>query len=115
LPGELLAAAAVFAVGFASWRAGLLGGGDVKLLTALAFWVGGSLVVQLVLLTALAGGALAVASLAFRSFGAFVPPVAATILERVGLPVGRGASATLPYGVAIGVSGGWLVHRLFWI
>src|SRR4051794_1524882 len=31
VPVDLIGAASVFAVGFASWRCGLLGGGDVKL------------------------------------------------------------------------------------
>src|SRR5689334_1030515 len=63
---DLIGAASVLAVGFASWRCGLLGGGDVKLLTALALWAGGPTLVQFIVLTALAGGALAVVWLAVR-------------------------------------------------
>jgi prepilin peptidase CpaA len=55
----LAASAAVFALGALCWRCGWLGGGDTKLLAACALLVPPVQVPQLVLATALAGGALA--------------------------------------------------------
>ena len=55
----LAASAAVFLFGALCWRFGWLGGGDVKLLAACAWLVSPALVPQLVLLTAIVGGILA--------------------------------------------------------
>jgi prepilin peptidase CpaA len=112
--GELIGAGVVFVVGFASWRCGLLGGGDVKLLSALALWAGGPMLAPFVLLTALAGGALAVVWLGCRSFGSLLPVPASVALGRLGLPIARGEPCTLPYGVAIGFAGLWVVYHSFW-
>lgn len=57
--GALIASATVFVATALCWRCGWLGGGDVKLLTACAWLVPPSLVPQLVLMTAAAGGCLA--------------------------------------------------------
>jgi prepilin peptidase CpaA len=62
----LAASAAVFSVGALCWRVGALGGGDVKLLSACALLVPPTLVPQLVLLTAMAGGLLACVYLVLR-------------------------------------------------
>ena len=60
----LLAGLLVFLAGAFCWRRGWLGGGDVKLLAATAVLVPPSLVVNLLLDVALAGGALAMIYLA---------------------------------------------------
>jgi prepilin peptidase CpaA len=114
-PADLAGAATVLALGFASWRCGLLGGGDVKLLSALALWAGGPMFVPFLLLTALAGAVLALVWLGARSFHPLIPVPALIALGRLGLPVPRGGPTTLPYGVAIGIGGLWLVYHLFWI
>jgi prepilin peptidase CpaA len=51
-------ALAVFTVGFAGYAARLIGGGDVKLLTAVALWAGPDHVIPLLWITVLVGGAL---------------------------------------------------------
>jgi prepilin peptidase CpaA len=60
----LLAGLLIFLGGTFCWRRGWLGGGDVKLLTATAVLVPPSLVVNLLLDVALAGGVLAMIYLA---------------------------------------------------
>src|SRR4051812_33714283 len=97
VPADLIGAASVFAVGFASWRCGLLGGGDVKLLSALALWAGGPPLVPFVALTALAGGALAVVWLATRSLRPLLPVPALIALGRLGVEVPCVEPTTLPY------------------
>lgn len=107
----LIGGGLVFVAGVALWRAGMLGGGDVKLLAVLALWAGEKLLPQFLLLTTLIGGALALAWLAASWVTLAMPVRVAALLARPGLP---GSTASLPYGVAIAAAGVWLVQRLFW-
>lgn len=121
LPWHLLCGAGVLIVGIVIFSFGWLGGGDVKLLAALALWAGPDQLVLLLLMTCLAGGALALL---------FVLPV---ILYRMPLVSGAidwffisvlkkpaphlQASKTLglqlPYGVAIAVAGFVVFYQFF--
>lgn len=90
-------AAVVFLVGFVIWRFGSIGGGDVKLLVAAAFFVGPDGALPLFTGTALAGGALALAYL-------LVPKVLPILAVRFADPATLGTDdrpRSLPYGVAI--------------
>lgn len=90
-------AAVVFLVGFVIWRLGSLGGGDVKLLVAAAFFVGPDGALLLFAATAIAGGALALAYL-------LVPKVLPLFVARFAGPAALGTDdrrKSLPYGVAI--------------
>lgn len=105
-------ALAVLAVGALLWGRGWLGGGDVKLLAAVALWAGPSHVLTFLLVTGLAGGVLAVAILWHAQWGlAFLAPlqVAAARLRlpvpALGSLVAATATPTLPYGVAIALGG----------
>lgn len=85
----------VFAAGFGLFAAGLVGGGDVKLLAAVVLWAGHDAFAMLMLVTALAGGGLALLL--------FVPPLARGMRS---LRSGSAAAATasrnaMPYGIAI--------------
>ena len=95
--GALAVAAIVFLVGFALWRLGSLGGGDVKLLVAATFFVGLDGVSVLLAGTALAGGALALAYLLAPAF----LPMLADRYTRPDAPAPGGHQRSLPYGVAI--------------
>jgi prepilin peptidase CpaA len=86
--GVALAAFAVLA-GLFALRA--MGGGDVKLLTALALWIAPMLFVKLLIVMALVGGALTLA------FGAW--HVMRKRRERI----------AVPYGVAIALAGLWVL------
>jgi prepilin peptidase CpaA len=107
----LAASAAVFLFGAFCWRAGWLGGGDVKLLAACAWLVSPALVPQLVLLTAISGGILACLYLALSSVARV--PRAPTRAGRPHSFAGRvrrtewwriRRRASLPYGCAIAVA-----------
>lgn len=92
--------AGLFAVGVAAFAAGILGGGDVKLLAAVGLFAGPAGILDLLLVTALAGGLLGIAVVA----GAPIGPVST-----------RGEAALrrrLPYGPAIAVGGLWVASRL---
>ena len=102
--GGVGAGAAVFAVGIAVFAAGWLGGGDVKLLSALALWAGPAHLAGFLLITALAGGVLALAALVYARLVAVVPALA--VGSRVTTQM------TLPYGVAIACGGIWVASTL---
>lgn len=104
--GALALAAIVFVVGFVLWRFGGLGGGDVKLLTAAAFLVGADGIGGLLLITALAGGVLALLCVV-------VPRIhwASMLCWRLAAG-GAGAGTTrtaVPYGVAIAIGAAWVI------
>ena len=86
----------LFAVLLFLWQRGLLGGGDVKLATVLALWLGADQLAIFLLATSLLGGVLALAVL-LRSQG---PGALGTLM-----PGGRrsvaAAEASVPYAVAI--------------
>lgn len=66
VPTSIAAAAAIFVLTAACWRAGWLGGGDVKLLSACALAVPPHLVPTLIFDTAIAGAVLGLIYLAAR-------------------------------------------------
>jgi prepilin peptidase CpaA len=93
-------AALIFAVGLAAFAAGVLGGGDVKLLAAVGLFAGPARLVDFLAITALAGGALGIAVLAGAPIGQSAGADGATWRARL-----RGR---LPYGPAIAAGGLWL-------
>lgn len=93
-------AVAVFCVGAAGFAAGLLGGGDVKLLAASSLFAAPYLLLDFFLVTAVAGGILALAILA----GAPIGPAVAAPGGNTGNLRSR-LRRVLPYGPAIGIGG----------
>jgi prepilin peptidase CpaA len=92
----------VFAAGALVFAFGILGGGDVKLLAAVALWAGPAWIFEALLVTALAGGAAALL--------AMLRPL---VLTPVFGPQPGAHETTLPYGVAIAGGGLWVLGRLF--
>jgi prepilin peptidase CpaA len=99
--GEIGTDAAVFVAalvgGMAMFAAGWIGGGDAKLLAAASLWLGLAAMPMFLIITALAGGALAVLLMNIRS--SWVQPyltLAPAWLARLATP-----GADVPYGVAI--------------
>lgn len=93
---DLAGAAAVFALGAAGFRFGLVGGGDVKLLAAAALWLGAAALLPFLMATALAGGLLAVVFLVVALFHR----------DR--------AKVALPYGIAIAAGAILTTGGAFW-
>lgn len=81
--------AAALAVGFAAFTTGLVGGGDVKLLTATTIWITPALYPAFLMVTALAGALAALLVLAVRA------------LRRHVLAKPADGPPTVPYGAAI--------------
>lgn len=97
----LAAAAVVFAFGTVCFAAGVLGGGDVKLLAAIALALGYPLALGFVLDTLICGGVLAIVYLAVRGrMGEATTRLRGALLGGGRAAIGSG-SGRVPYALAI--------------
>jgi prepilin peptidase CpaA len=88
-------AAGLFAIFALAFQLGLMGGGDVKMLAAVALWLPLSAVLQLLVIMSLAGGVLTLAML-----------IPHRLRKAAGQP-------EIPYGIAIAFAGMWLISERF--
>lgn len=89
----------VLLLGMAMFAAGWIGGGDAKLMSSAALWLGWSGAINFLLVTALAGGALAIVLLNLRREPVrLLFATGAPWMERLARPGGAA-----PYGVAIAI------------
>ncbi|USG61059.1 prepilin peptidase [Sneathiella marina] len=113
MPWHLLTGAGVLVVGIVIFSFGWLGGGDVKLLAALALWAGPDHLILLLLITGVGGGLLAVlyvlpAILAKNpAVSSSIDWIFTRILKRPApmLMASNSQGLQLPYGVAIAIAG----------
>ena len=109
---SLIAATILFLLLIVVYQRGWMGGGDVKLLVALAIGLPFMGVIQLLTITALAGGVLAVVHLMMRLLPyPKLAPAGSSFVRRV-YAIERWRNlrqAPLPYGVAIACGGIWTV------
>ena len=112
LAQSLIVAAILLMLLFVIYQRGMIGGGDVKLLVALAIGLPLSGVIELLAATALAGGVLAVVHLMMRRLPyPRLAPAGSSLVRRV-YAVERWRHlrhAPLPYGVAIACGGIWTI------
>jgi prepilin peptidase CpaA len=92
-------ALAVFIGGAVLFAWGYLGGGDVKLLSAATLWAGPAGTPELLMLTGVLGGALALFLL--MPFGMQIAAAARGMLGQPPIAAKRGLAMPVPYGVAI--------------
>lgn len=92
---QLLLASGVFALFAGFFALGLMGGGDVKLLAALALWLPLSRFIELIVIMSLAGGLLTVAMVIRHRWQ-----------RRLGQP-------EIPYGLAIVAAAAWAFSEPF--
>ena len=85
----------LFALFAAAFAFGAMGGGDVKLIAAVALWLPWQAILLLLVIMSLAGGALTLAML---------------IRKRIAR---QSAMIEVPYGVAIAFGGLWLIGQRF--
>lgn len=113
--GGILAAVFIFAVGFVLFSMGVIGGGDVKLFSAVALWTGLNWLVMLLLVVGLAGGILSIAIVGAKA--AMLIRLPADLRAAV-YPHGTyGMVRTIlktpaPYGAAIAFGGLFIISRL---
>ena len=112
---SLVAAAVLFLLLLVVYQRGAIGGGDVKLLAAMAVGLPLAGVIQLVTVTALSGVGLALAHLILRLLPDPRPaPAGSSLLRRI-YAAERWRNvrrAPLPYGAAIACGGIWTVSSL---
>ena len=109
LASHVAAGLLMLAVGIAMFALGWLGGGDAKLLAATALWLGFDQLLPYLLLTAMAGGALSMAILAYRRM--MLPPW----LARQGWAFNlHGARSGIPYGIALAAAGLHVFPSTIW-
>ncbi len=109
---SLIVATILFLLLFVIYQRRLIGGGDVKLLVALSIGLPLAGVIELLTVTALAGGVLAMVHLMMRALPSpKLAPAGSSVLRRV-YAIERWRHlrhAPLPYGVAIACGGIWTV------
>jgi prepilin peptidase CpaA len=107
---HLLAGMVLFLCGFALYSAGVIGGGDAKLLAAVALWMGWSELPPFLFYTAIAGGLVAVGMVIWEVFRTHFEITGTTSLYK------RLASLkpNLPYGVAIAAGACATLPRSWW-
>ena len=109
---SVIAATILFLLLFTIYQWGWIGGGDVKLLVALAIGLPLTGVIQLLTITALAGGVLALVHVMMRLLPyPRLAPAGSSLVRRV-YAVERWRHlrhAPLPYGVAIACGGIWTI------
>jgi prepilin peptidase CpaA len=101
MPGELLlwhalTGVVLLVMGFGLFAAGLFGGGDAKLMAAAGFWFGWPVAMKFLVLTALAGGLLALAIALWTALQMDQEMRGHTWIERF-----RSRKIDVPYGVAL--------------
>lgn len=99
-PGHLGAFGLMLAFGFIAFAGGLIGGGDAKLMAALAFWFGPTLLASFIAITAISGGFLALVLMLLRRLLA-TEPVAAAVVGRRAAPHLLRHGAPIPYALPI--------------
>ena len=102
--GALLVAAIVLVIGFALFASRYVGGGDVKLLVATSLWAGSAYGLAFVMLTTFIGGVLAMMTATHIRFFRPWPAAALAPDEASALKL----RTSVPYGIAIALSGVWL-------
>lgn len=109
---SLIVAAILFLVLFVIYQRGMIGGGDVKLLVALAIGLPLTGVIELLTATALTGGVLAAVHLMMRHLPhPKLAPAGSSLVRRV-YAIERWRHlrhAPLPYGVAVASGGIWAI------
>lgn len=101
LHGALIGAA-IFAFGAVLFARGYLGGGDVKMLAAVAMWAGSDKFLDFILVTAVAGASFALVMMS--PIGFYIQGINGGLARR---------RMVMPYGVAIAIGGLFIAFKLF--
>lgn len=111
---HMLAGFILFFAGYALFAAGLFGGGDAKLMAAAGLWFGTQHTLPFLVLTAVAGGALAVGmgiwAMAMMEFEIHEEKPAVKFLDRF-----RKLTPKLPYGFAFAIGAIMAFPQTWWM
>jgi prepilin peptidase CpaA len=92
-------AAGVLAVAFTFFALRWIGGGDAKLVSATALWIGASLLLQYLIYVALLGGGLTLLILGLRRF-----PLPSWLARQAWLDRLHNPKTGVPYGIALAIA-----------
>jgi prepilin peptidase CpaA len=106
---HLGAGALMLVVGIGMFARGWLGGGDAKLLAAVALWLGFEHLAGYLLLVAIAGGALALLILFYRNV---TPP--GWMLDHAWAMRLHDKTVGIPYGIALAAAALWIYPSTLW-
>lgn len=106
---HVAAGAIVLAVTFGLFIAGIIGGGDAKLVSAVALWVGMDHLLPYLLVASLFGGALTLGLLTFRKMPLPLDWNNLGWLSRLHDPKGK-----IPYGIALAAGALWIYPETTW-
>lgn len=95
---HLLSLAVVFSITYALFAAKIFGGGDAKMCSAYALWLGVQGLAPFLFLMAIVGGVLGLATLALAKYKPLKSPVKDSWIDKA-----QGGSKEVPYGIAITV------------
>jgi prepilin peptidase CpaA len=110
--GGVLAAALIFAAGFVLFSIGVIGGGDVKLFSAVALWTGINWLLMLVIIVGVAGGIVSLGIVGAKTAAVMrMPADVRTIAYPSGL-LRAVLKTPAPYGAAIAFGGLFIIYRL---
>lgn len=107
---HLAAGLALLLAGIAMFSRGWVGGGDAKLLSAAALWLGFEALLEYLVWTALLGGLLALALLAYRRY----VPVLWLARQPWALRL-HDSKEGIPYGIALAGAGLMIYPSLGWV
>lgn len=107
---HLLAGVVMLLFGFGLFARGYIGGGDAKLMAAAGLWVGWSALLPFVLVTTLAGGALAIIYKLWQ-----LVRTEHVVRDFAWLRKAIRADLELPYGIAIAVGAMWVYSKTWWM
>ena len=106
---HVLAGLAVLVLGIGLFSYGLFGGGDAKLLAAVALWIGFEHLLDYALMVGFAGGVLAIVILGCRGFA--LPRI---LLGQAWAHRLHATSGGIPYGLALGAGALWIYPSTLW-
>jgi prepilin peptidase CpaA len=107
---HLLAGVVMLVFGFGLFARGYIGGGDAKLMAAAGLWIGWSSLLPFVLVTTLAGGALAIVYKLWQ-----LVRTKHVVKDFAWLRRAFRADLELPYGIAIAVGAMWVYSSTWWM
>jgi prepilin peptidase CpaA len=107
---HILAGLLVLAITITMFSFNLIGGGDAKLASAVALWLGFGDLLEYAVGASLIGGVLTLGFLAFRQIPLPYAWARAPWIERLHAPGGG-----IPYGIALAVAALVVYHQSFWM
>lgn len=102
----------VFAGAFLLYALGLMGAGDVKMMSAVSLWMGAGIILEFIMLMALLGAAMAIGILVMRRY-VVVWRDWAGHWSGVARVLDVAESGKVPYGIPIGLAALWYVQKIF--